>query len=98
MIGKFQICLASVKISGRPVTEADLKKGVVVSVPNRKNEPAGRLRQGETVTVQGRVTGGNTAMPLEIKVVAEPYFEEGELAARFTMRPTPLEVEAGFGD
>jgi len=44
------------------------------------------------------VTGEETVVSLEIMVVAEPYFEEGELATRFTMKPTPLEIEAGFRD
>ena len=29
--------------------------------------------------------GAHTFLPLEITVIAEPYFEEGELAAKFTM-------------
>ena len=69
-----------------------------MTVPNRQNEPARRLKRGETVTARGRVTGEETVVSLEIMVVAEPYFEEGELATRFTMKPTPLEIEAGFRD
>ena len=90
--------LLNVKISGGTLTEAQLKKGVLVTVPNRQNEPARRLKRGETVTARGRVTGEETVVSLEIMVVAEPYFEEGELATRFTMKPTPLEIEAGFRD
>ena len=90
--------LLSVKISGRPLTDNELNRGVLVTVPNRPNEPTRRLRQGETITVQGHVTGAHEFLPLEVMVVAEPYFEEGELAAKFTMDPTPLEIEAGFGD
>jgi hypothetical protein len=90
--------LLSVKISGHTLTDDELNKGVVVTVPDRPNEPARRLRRGETAKVQGRVTGAQAELPLEVMVVAEPYFEEGELASRFTMDPTPLEIEAGFGD
>ena len=89
--------LLSIKISGSALTDDELNRGVMVTVPNRPNEPARRLRQGETATVQGRVTGAHAFLPLEVIVIAEPYFEEGELAAKPTFNPTPLEIEAGFG-
>jgi hypothetical protein len=90
--------LLRVKFSGRTLAKEELNKGVLVTVPDRPNDAARRLRRGETVAVQGRVTGAETSLPLEVMVVAEPYFEEGELAAKFTMQPTPLEIEGGFGD
>ena len=58
--------LLNVKISGGTLTEAQLKKGVLVTVPNRQNEPARRLKRGETVTARGRVTGEETVVSLEI--------------------------------
>ena len=89
--------LLSVKISGHAFTEDELNRGVLITVPDRPNEPARRLRPGETVGAKGHVTGAPVFLPLQVEVVAEPYFEEGELAAKFTMKPTPLEIEAGFG-
>jgi hypothetical protein len=47
--------------------------------------------------VNGHVTGAHSFLQLKVEVVAEPYFEEGELATEVTFNPTPLEIEAGFG-
>ena len=89
--------LLSVKISGHPFTEDELRTGVLVTVPDRPNGAARRLRRGEAVAVTGHVTGAHMFLPLKVEVVGEPYFEEGELASRPTFAATPLEVEAGFG-
>ena len=90
--------LLSVKVSGDAPTEEELSRGVLVTTPERPNEPARRFRQGETVAVKGHVTGAHAFLQLKVEVVAEPYFEEGELATNATFHPTPLEIEAGFGD
>ena len=89
--------LLSVKISGHEFTEDELLRGVLVTVPDRPNGPARRLRRGEAVAVTGHVTGAHMFLPLKVEVVGEPYFEEGELAAKPTFAATPLEIEAGFG-
>lgn len=96
--------LLSVTVSGHAFTEEELNRGVLVTVPDRPNEPARRLRRKETVAVKGHVTGAHEFLSLEVGVVAEPYFEEGELAkstfspADTAFAPTALEIEAGFGD
>jgi hypothetical protein len=90
--------LLSVKISGHTFTDDELNRGVRITVPDRQNEPARRLGPGETLNVKGHVTGAHAFLALQVEVVAEPYFEEGELANEFTTEPTPLEIKAGFGD
>lgn len=68
-----------------------------MTVPDRANAAARRLRRGETVAGSGHVTGAHQFLPLKVTVVGELHFEEGELAANPTFGPTPLETEAGFG-
>jgi hypothetical protein len=89
--------LLRVKISGHTFTEDERVRGVLVTVPDRPNDPARRLRRGEAVAVSGHVTGAHMFLPLKVEVLGEPYFEEGELAVRPVFAPTPLEIEAGFG-
>ncbi|MDB5481422.1 MAG: hypothetical protein JWO83_2475 [Caulobacteraceae bacterium] len=90
--------LLKVKMSGHDFTKDELDTGVLVTVPNRPNAAARRLRQGEVVGVTGHVTGAHMFLPVKVEVVGEPYFEEGELASDPTFDPTPLEIGAGFGN
>jgi hypothetical protein len=90
--------LLRVTVSGHAFTDEELNRGVLVTVLDRPNEPSRRLRPEESVPVKGHVAGAHDFLSLEVGVVTEPYFEEGELAAQFTMKPTPLEIEAGFGN
>ena len=89
--------LLRVKISGHAFTEDELLRGILVTAPDRPNAAARRLRRGENVSLTGHVTGAHMFLPLKVAVVSEPYFEEGELAAKPAFAPTPLEIEAGFG-
>jgi hypothetical protein len=90
--------IVAVDVDGHGFTADDLERGVVVDVPGRENTAETRLRVEESVEAMADVTGAGKPTKLRIHVVAEPYFEEGELLAEFTFDPTPLEIEAGFGD
>jgi hypothetical protein len=83
----------SVKSTGRELTDADLSEDVRVSVPNRKNIAAERLREGETVQGMLRLgpAQGKTPSTIRIEVGAQVYFEEGELRVPPTFEATPEE-------
>lgn len=90
--------LLGVKLSGQDFTDDDLARGVMITVRDRENSPARRLRAGETVAAQGHVAGSDAVLPLEVEVTTEYYFEESELDPRSPdpFGQTPLEEEAGF--
>ena len=85
--------MLSVKSLGRELTDADLSEGVRVSVPNRKNIAAGRLREGEKVQGMLRLGPGQGKTPSTIRIEVGPqvYFEEGELRVPPTFEATPEE-------
>ena len=90
--------LLGVKLSGHELTEDDLARGVLITLRDRENSPAGRLRVGDTVAAQGHVAGTNVVMPVEVEVTNEYYFEESELDPHSSdpFGQTPLEGAAGF--
>lgn len=90
--------LLKVKIANRGFTDEELDRGVLLTVSDRPNSAKRRLRQGETAAVKAHVTGAHVISDADVTVVAEAYFEEGELAETFETAPTALEIEAGFGD
>jgi hypothetical protein len=83
----------SVKSTGRELTDADLSEDVRVSVPNRKNVAAERLREGQNIQAMLRVGAAKGKTPSAIQIEAGPqvYFEEGELRVPPTFDPTPEE-------
>jgi hypothetical protein len=83
----------SVKSIGRELTDADLSEDVRVSVPNRKNIAAARLREGEKVQGVLRLgpAQGKTPSTIQIEVGPQVYLEEGELRVPPTFEATPEE-------
>ena len=88
--------IIAVKVDGHRFTAADLRGGVLVTIPGRDNLPAKRLRTKERVAISAAAASTPEPLALQLEVLAEPYFEEGELREDMTMDPTPLEKEAGF--
>jgi hypothetical protein len=88
--------LIGVDIQGHDFSPDELKRGVLIAIEDRENAPARRLRAGEIAAARGRVAGMDAATPVQVEVLAEHYFEEGELGTEFTMTSTELEREAGF--
>ena len=82
----------------RAFTDEELNRGVRVTILDRENTAAARIRETEKVSGQGHVTGAHQFLELKITANVEHYFEEGELMANETFDPTPEESEAGFGD
>lgn len=91
--------ILAVEFTGSPPDEEAMRVGVEVVLPGRPNTAEQRLRDGAAATARGHVTGAHQFLTLEITSIRELYFEEGELmTSRGAFEPTPLEVEAGFGD
>lgn len=78
--------------------DADRFDGLQVAFEGRKSSVQSRLRAGERSAARGHVTGRHGFLDLEVEVLSELYFEEGELAERATFQPTEEETAAGFGD
>jgi hypothetical protein len=91
--------ILAVELVGSPPDEEDIKAGIRVELVGRANTAKERLRDGGAATARGHVTGAHQFLSLEIADVHELYFEEGELmTSRGAFEPTPLEIEAGFGN
>jgi hypothetical protein len=78
------------------ITLHALPNGSIVTIPERDNTAATRLREGETVLGEVLASGSDEVMPLRISVGPEYYFEEGELLVPPMFDPTELEQNAGF--
>jgi hypothetical protein len=88
--------IVSVTVKDHRFTDAELDRGVMITIPHRKNAAASRLRTDETVAAAVQRTEAEPLLPLSIRVDTEYYFEEGELFVPAKFPPTPLETEAGF--
>jgi hypothetical protein len=80
----------SVKVEGHSFTDAELGKGIEVTIPGRPNEASERVQEAQQVT---GLTQSNGARALKFKLEAdkEIYFEEGELLVPPTFEDTKLE-------
>jgi hypothetical protein len=83
--------ILSVTVTGKQFTDDELSTAFRISIPDRKNTPAERLKATENVTA---VTPGGDK--LQIEGLTEFYFEEGELRMPATFDPTAEEKKAGF--
>jgi hypothetical protein len=85
--------IVSVEATGADFDDIQLSSAILMRVPDRKNTPSDRIKEGQQITVQ--IPGG--AKPV-IRALKEFYFEEGELLMPATFEPTPEESKSGFGD
>jgi hypothetical protein len=91
--------LLAVRVGGMAPDDDEIARGVDVTILDRPNTAATRLRDGETLRARGHVTGAHRFLDLDLDDIRELYFEEGELmTSRGAFEPTLLETEAGFGD
>jgi hypothetical protein len=90
--------VVNVQIEGHPPTDEDLGRGVHIVVPGRENTARTRLKARQRVAAE--VNGSRKTAPptvkLQIEVLKELYFEEGELGSPFTSAQTAEEKLAGF--
>lgn len=88
--------ILAVETDGHPWTEAELRQGVTIMIPDRQNVATGRIREGDTVAGQGQITGAPAAFDIRIRAKRELYFEEGELLKIPKFEQTDEEKKAGF--
>jgi hypothetical protein len=71
--------IMSVRVTGQQFSDAELSRGIAVTFPGRTNTSRARLK--EKVQASGTfLSGGATPRPLQVEVLREFYFEEGELS------------------
>jgi hypothetical protein len=88
--------LLSVSVTGDLPKPEELQRGPTTEVLGRGTRPPDRLKPGEAVAARGHVTGAHRFLNLNVRVNAELYFEEGELASPETFKTTTEEKKAGF--
>jgi hypothetical protein len=94
--------ILAVSIDGDAFSDAQLREGVLVAIPERRNVLGERLREGDEVLGEAWLAGTGVAMASDLALTGgrELFFEEGELR-RFPLtnedfEPTEAEIEAGF--
>ena len=80
----------SVKVEGHSFTDAELGKGIEVTIPGRPNEASERVQEAQQVTGLTQPTGAR-ALKFKLEADKEIYFEEGELLVPPTFEDTKLE-------
>jgi hypothetical protein len=85
--------ILSIEFTGPELTDNHLGRATLISVPDRKNLPSERIKEGQQVAA--KLPSGTK---VTIQALREFYFEEGELQIPPTFDPTPEEVKAGFSD
>ena len=88
--------IVSIEVEGHTLTPAELARGVTVMIIGRDNLAASRIKEGETTTGQGQVTGASQLFDIRVRAKRELYFEEGELLTEPRFDPTEEEKKAGF--
>ena len=80
----------SVTVDGHSFTNAELSKGIEVTIPDKGNHASERVKEAQQVTGVTQ-TADASALTISLKVDKEIYFEEGELLVPPTFDDTPLE-------
>jgi hypothetical protein len=94
-----------VKVNGQQFTDEQLANGIKATFAGRTNTAKTRLKETQKVLGMSQLAGtdrkplaGSNAKPLEVEVIKEFYFEEGELRIPALFDPTAEEKNAGFGE
>ena len=88
--------LMAVQVGGQQFNAEDLERGILVTVPNRPNTAARRLKTKESVDARGQIIGGDRVSQMRITAGTEFYFEESELRVPPNFGQTAIEKAAGF--
>jgi hypothetical protein len=73
--------IVHITATGTLPSAEELQRGVIVNIPGRTNSPRDRLKVKDAVPAQAHAAGAHQFLELHIAVVAELYFEEGELSS-----------------
>lgn len=98
-----------VKVTGQEFTDEQLASGIKVSFPGKLNTGKTRLRETQKASgvfqlagtdkkpgASEKPSGSSKSMPLQVEVIREFYFEEGELRLPPTFDATAEEMKSGF--
>lgn len=85
--------MLAVRFDGEGPTDEDLRQGVRIAIPDRRNAIGDRLGPGERVEVEARPPATDS---FHIEALAEIYLEQGELGHPASFEPTPEEIAAGM--
>lgn len=92
-----------VKLTGQQFTDEQLASGIIVNLPGKLNAGKTRLKETQKASglfqlagPDGKPQAGSKAKPLQVEVIREFYFEEGELRVPPTFNPTAEEKKSGF--
>jgi hypothetical protein len=80
----------SVKVVGHSFTDAELHKGIEVTITDKSNKANERVKEAQQVTGVTQTTGAQ-ALKFSLKADKEIYFEEGELLIPPTFEETESE-------
>ena len=80
----------SVKVDGHSFTDAELGKGIEVTIPGKPNQASERVKEAQQVTGLVQVTDSRS-LKFNLKADKVIYFEEGELLMPHTFDDTKLE-------
>ena len=93
----------SIKVMSPMFTDDQLASGIKVNFAGKPNTGKTRLREKEKASGVFQLTGtdgkplaGSVAKPLQVEVIKEFYFEEGELRIPALFDPTAEEKKSGF--
>lgn len=89
--------IISVRVTGQKFSDAELSRGITLTFPGRANSATGRIQ--EKGHASGTLLGGGpNPKPVQVDVLREFYFEEGELSMPAKFKPTAEEKKSGFRD
>lgn len=88
--------IISVKVTGRQFSDEELSNGIKVSFPGTTNAAKTRIKEKQKASGQFQIPGSSVSKPVQVEVVKEFYFEEGELRVPATFSPTAEEKRSGF--
>lgn len=88
--------IISVNLAGQQFTDEQLAGSVMVNFPGRLNTAKTRLKEKQKGSGMFQLPGSTKSKPLQVEAIKEFYFEEGELTAIGTFKPTAEEKNSGF--
>lgn len=88
--------MLSVTTTGGPFSDEELAKGIKIVFPNMTNSPAMRLKEKQQAAGTFDSGASSLSQKINVKVVRELYFEEGELRVPPRFGTTPEEKKTGF--
>jgi len=88
--------IISVKVTGPQFSDDELSNGIKVSFPRTPNAAKTRIKEKQKASGLFQLPGSSDSKPVQVEVVKEFYFEEGELRVPANFSLTAEEKKSGF--